>query len=58
MIRLFHAVAAVAASSSFVYGVAPDMQTQHSTPAPHVIGADKPVFLGRMVVTATPLPPR
>lgn len=58
MIRLFHAVAAVAASSSFVYGVAPGVQTQHPEHAPQVIGADKPVFLGRMVVTATPLPPR
>lgn len=64
MIRLFHAVAALAASSSFVYGIAPGVQHQeaaarsaiHAAVAPQVIGADKPVFLGRMVVTATPLP--
>ncbi|TCM18711.1 hypothetical protein EDF56_104243 [Novosphingobium sp. PhB165] len=60
MIRLLPAIAAVAASSSLAYGIAPGAHqtvrtAQHVAAQPVVLGNDKPVFLGRMVVTATPL---
>ena len=60
MIRLLPALAAVAASSSLAYGIAPKpsepARETHRAEAPAVIGNDRPIFLGRMTVTATALP--
>jgi hypothetical protein len=59
MFRFFQTAAAIAASSSLAYGIAPGLEHPAAvTPPPrtNVVGADKPVFLGRMVVTATALP--
>lgn len=61
MVRLVSAAAAIAASSSLAYGLTPNALTPlhrvERRDAPVMIGNDKPVFLGRMIVTATPLPP-
>lgn len=59
MFRLLQTAAAIAASSSLAYGIAPGLEHKAALPPPGqpiVVGADKPVFLGRMVVTAAPLP--
>ena len=59
MFRLFQTAAAIAASSSLAYGIAPGLEhTATTTPPsqPVMVGSDKPVFLGRMVVTAKALP--
>ncbi|QSR16753.1 hypothetical protein [Novosphingobium sp. KA1] len=60
MFRLFQTAAAIAASSSLAYGIAPGLERKDTLPQPGqpiVVGADKPVFLGRMVITAAALPP-
>jgi hypothetical protein len=51
MTRLLPALAAFAVSCGVLSGVA----AMPAKPGPVIIGADKPVNLGRMVVTATPL---
>ncbi|WP_170065980.1 hypothetical protein [Novosphingobium guangzhouense] len=51
MTRLLPAFAALAMSSALLSSVA----ATALPPAPPVIGAENPVFLGRMIVTATPL---
>ena len=59
MFRLFQTAAAIAASSSLAYAIAPGLEHPTSvTPRTQaiVVGANKPVFLGRMVVTAKALP--
>jgi hypothetical protein len=59
MFRRFQTAAAIAASSSLAYGIAPGLEhsaTVIPNTRPVVVGADKPVFLGRMVVTAKALP--
>lgn len=59
MFRLFQTAAAIAASSSLAYGIAPGLEHPATVTPPAqtiVVGADQPVFLGRMVVTATALP--
>ncbi|WP_395329418.1 hypothetical protein WBP06_15090 [Novosphingobium sp. BL-8H] len=60
MVRLVPAAAAIAASSSLAYGFVSTahepMRALGATRAPIIIGNDKPVNLGRMIITATPLP--
>ncbi|MFT4054326.1 MAG: hypothetical protein QM681_07445 [Novosphingobium sp.] len=51
MTRLLPAFAALAVSSAILTSVA----AVAMPPSAPVIGTEKPVFLGRMVVTATPL---
>jgi hypothetical protein len=51
MTRLIPAFAALAVSCAALSGVA----AMPAKPKPAIIGADQPVNLGRMVVTATPL---
>lgn len=55
MIRFLSAFGALAAATGLLTGAAG--APQPSRPAPTVVlGADDPVFLGRLVVTAAPLP--
>lgn len=54
MIRLIPALSALALSLGIFSAVAA-MPVHVPAAEPAVIGADQPVFLGRMVVTATPL---
>ncbi|WP_336959744.1 hypothetical protein [Sphingobium aquiterrae] len=55
MPRFFIALASIAITAAPLW-------TMHSAPprpiaqAPGIIGLDKPIFLGRMTVTASPLP--
>jgi hypothetical protein len=53
MIRLTSALSALALSFGIFSALA--AMPVHAPAKPAVIGAEQPVFLGRMVVTATPL---
>ena len=55
MIRIAYALCALAVSLGTLSGFGPICGHRESH-APAIIGEDHPVFLGRMVVTATPLP--
>ncbi len=55
MIRIAYALCALAASLGTLSGFGPICAHRESG-VPVIIGEDRPVFLGRMVVTATPIP--
>ena len=55
MTRTFYTLSAFVVSCGILSGVAA-MPIEVSPPKPAMIGAEHPIFLGRMVVTATPLP--
>lgn len=56
MPRILCVLSAFAASCAVVSGTAAATYNEPAPVAPAMIGADNPVFLGRMVVSATPLP--
>jgi hypothetical protein len=55
MTRFFIALASLAMTAAPLWAV-DSIRPNHAGAAPETIGLDQPVFLGRMTVTASPLP--
>ncbi|MDF0543470.1 hypothetical protein PX699_14035 [Sphingobium sp. H39-3-25] len=60
MTRFFIALASIAMTAAPLWAVdsiRPEARARRAATTPETIGLDNPVFLGRMTVTASPLPP-